>query len=160
FGPSKFGSIPEILRPDRISAGNGIVGLTTVVAVVGGTVLGNYLFDWTQPDGRSHLWISALALLAVAGAGFVSSLGVFTPSAADPGRPFPINLARQTVRDFGILARSKPMLRVALGVAFFWTLASLAQLNVDVFGIQELELSQRDIGPLLGMMSLGVALGN
>ncbi len=37
FGPSKYGSIPEIVRPDRISAANGLIGMTTIMAIVFGT---------------------------------------------------------------------------------------------------------------------------
>ena len=33
FSPSKFGSIPEIVRPGRMSAANGLVGMTTVLIV-------------------------------------------------------------------------------------------------------------------------------
>jgi acyl-[acyl-carrier-protein]-phospholipid O-acyltransferase / long-chain-fatty-acid--[acyl-carrier-protein] ligase len=47
FSPSKFGSIPEIVRHDRISAANGWVGMTTMFAVILGTVAGGYLYDWT-----------------------------------------------------------------------------------------------------------------
>src|SRR5260221_6352552 len=32
FAPSKFGSIPEILRTDRLSAGNGLMAMVTVMA--------------------------------------------------------------------------------------------------------------------------------
>ena len=52
FGPSKFGSIPEIVRTDRISAANGLVGLTTVLAIVVGTVAGNLLYCATPAAGR------------------------------------------------------------------------------------------------------------
>jgi len=34
FGPSKFGSIPEIVRVRSLSAANGLVALTTVLAIV------------------------------------------------------------------------------------------------------------------------------
>ncbi len=33
FGPAKYGSIPEIVRPTRISAANGLVAMTTIVAM-------------------------------------------------------------------------------------------------------------------------------
>ena len=48
FGPSKFGSIPEIVRARSLSAANGLVGLTTVLAIVVGTVAGNMLY-WSDP---------------------------------------------------------------------------------------------------------------
>jgi len=36
FSPSKLGAIPELVRENRIAAANGLFGLTTVVAIVGG----------------------------------------------------------------------------------------------------------------------------
>jgi len=160
FGPSKFGAIPELLRAEKLSAGNGLVGLTTVLAVVSGTVIGNYLYTWTGPGGQHRLWISALALSSVALLGCACSLGVGHRPAADPQRLFPINPLARTLKDLKILTRSRPLLRVALGIAFFWSLASLAQLNVDVFGMKELQLEQKDIGPLLGILSLSVGVGS
>lgn len=160
FGPSKFGAIPEILRPEKISVGNGLVGLSTIMAVVGGTVAGNYLYDWTGPDGRSHLWMSALALTGLATIGWLTSLGVRSGPAADPLRRFPYNLVARTVSDLQSLGHSLPLLRVALGIGFFWSLASLAQLNVDYFGIVELGLEQKYVGFLLGILSLGVGAGS
>src|SRR3954462_1130316 len=43
FGPAKLGSIPEMLSPSKISAANGLIGLTTVIATVVGTGVGNWL---------------------------------------------------------------------------------------------------------------------
>ncbi|MHB1034165.1 MAG: acyl-[ACP]--phospholipid O-acyltransferase [Pirellulales bacterium] len=160
FGPSKLGALPEILRPEKLSAANGLAGLTTVIAVILGTVAGNYLYQWTQPEGLGHLWVSAAALLGVAVAGWATSLLVRPLPPADPGRAWPMNPLGQTIRDIKAIGQSLPLLRVALGIAFFWSLASLAQMNVDLFGIKELDLAQKDIGPLLAVLALGVGIGS
>ena len=52
FSPSKYGSIPELVRPDRISAANGVIGMTTMFAVILGTVAGGYLYEATTPSKR------------------------------------------------------------------------------------------------------------
>jgi len=160
FGPSKFGSIPEIVRADRISAANGLVGLTTVVAIVLGTVVGNLLYAATRPLGLHMWWISATALLGVAIIGWMTSLLIAPLRAANPRRPFPVNPAGQTVRDLQSLGSSRPLLRVALGIAFLWGLAALSQVNVDLFAIAELGVRQQYVGPLLGMLALGVGFGS
>ena len=162
FGPSKFGIIPELLRPDKISSGNGLVGFLTVIAVVGGTVAGNFLYayTWRGPDDHSLLGIAALAVLGVAGAGWLASLLIAPGRAADPSRRFPINFFRGTLADLRILSSRRALFRVAVGSAFFWSLASLAQLNVDLFAITELDLPQQSVGPLLGVLSLGVGAGS
>lgn len=160
FGPSKLGSIPEIVRPERLSAANGLVGLTTVLAIVLGTIGGNYLYHWTGQYGQSNLWLSAAALLGVGGIGLASSLFMAPLQPANSKRAFPWNPLQQTFRDLGILAQGLPLLRVALGIAFFWSLASLAQVNVDMYGQYELQLAQHQIGPLLAVVVVGMGVGN
>ena len=160
FGPSKFGSLPEVVPEEKLSVANGLIGLTTVVAIVLGSIAGNYLYHWTGPWGQDSLWLSAGALWGVAAIGLAASLGMRGLTAANRSRPFPWNPARQTMRDLALLMRSLPLLRVALGVAFFWSLASLAQLNVDLYGRDELGLEQYQIGPLLGLLVLGMGVGN
>ena len=161
FSPAKFGSIPEIVHPYRISAANGVIGLTTVAAIVAGSVAGNCLCDLTRPLGTNMWWISAAALIGVALAGLMVSLIIRPLRVANPTRTFPVNPAAQTIRDLAALGSNRPLLRVALGIAFFWLLGALAQLNVDVFAVRELGIEQRwQVGLLLAMLALGVGAGS
>lgn len=170
FAPSKFGSIPEIVRPGRVAAANGLIGMTTVVAIVIGTILGNLLYVVTtltdesgallKPAGQHMLWISAAALSGVALVGLVCSLMIRRLPAADPTRKFPLRMARQTVRDLAALGSRRPLLRAALGCAVFWTLAAVAQMNVDLFAISELHVDQFHVGILLAVLAVGVGGGS
>ena len=160
FGPSKFGCIPEIVRPNRISAANGWIGMTTVLAIVVGSVAGGCLYELTAPDGRHMWWVSAAVLIGVALAGFIASLLIAPLRSANPTRPFPFNPPRQTVRDLAKLASRRALLRAALGAMVFWSLGALAQMNVDQFVLFRLGLTQRDVGILLGILTLGVGTGS
>ncbi|HYW78780.1 MAG TPA: MFS transporter, partial [Thermoguttaceae bacterium] len=170
FGPSKFGSIPEIVREDRISAANGLVGMTTVLAIVIGTIGGAVLYTKTTligtdgilfaPPGHHMWWVSAIALLSVAVAGWSASLMIGPLRAANPKRTFPWNAPQQTIRDLTTLGSSRPLLRAAIGCAAFWSLAALAQMNVDLFAVTELHVGQTDSGILLAILALGVGIGS
>ena len=48
----------------------------------------------------------------------------------------------------------------ALGGTVFWSLGGFCQLNVDRFAIHSLMLTQKDVGPLLAVLAVGVGLGN
>lgn len=165
FGPAKFGSIPEIVRPSKLSLANGLMGLITVVSAAGGTVGAFWLYTWMKPEGElptaSFRNLDAVMFLlgASAVAGWLCSLGVVTAAAARPGLHFPKNPLVETVRQLRLLGASRPVLRTVLGIAFFWTLASLAQMNVAVYG-EELGLSEHEIGGLMGMLVVGVGLGS
>jgi acyl-[acyl-carrier-protein]-phospholipid O-acyltransferase/long-chain-fatty-acid--[acyl-carrier-protein] ligase len=162
FGPSKLGSIPEMLRPDKISAANGVIGLTTVIATVVGLVTGNWLSSLGAADSAlsSRLAISALVLIGVAVAGWATSLLILPLAPANPRRSFPRDMFRQTWRDLTTLAENRAMLRVALGVMFFWSLGMLAQLNINEFAFEGGATEQTQVSPMLGALVFGVGFGS
>jgi len=160
FSPSKMGSIPEMVHPRSLSAANGWMGLVTVAAIVLGTAAGNLLYWHTRPEGQHDWWLSAAALLGTAALGLMTSLRIAKLVPANPLRAFPINFVWQVVRDLRTLGSSRALVRAALGAAFFWSLAALAQMNVDLFATGELGVDQDWVGPLLGVLALGVGLGS
>ncbi|MEQ9407083.1 MAG: acyl-[ACP]--phospholipid O-acyltransferase [Fuerstiella sp.] len=157
---AKYGIIPEIVPKEKLSAANGVTGLVTLIAVIAGTVAGNALYAVTQPDGTSGLWISATALLGVAAAGLLVSLPIARVTPANPGLSFPLNPVTYSWRDIRLVMADLPILRVSLGIAFFWSLAALAQLNIDTFVINNLKMGQTSVGQYLAVLSLGVGLGS
>jgi len=172
FSPSKYGSIPEIVREDRISAANGVIGATTMFAIILGSVLGNVLFALTAtPDhgtfaersllpGQYNLWISATALIGIAVLGWIASLFIGKLQPANPQRKIPWNPAAQTVRDLHDLISNRPLLLAGLASAYFWALGALAQVNIDKFAQFELLVDQQWVGPLLGLLTLGIGIGS
>ncbi|MCA9082577.1 MAG: MFS transporter [Planctomycetaceae bacterium] len=157
---AKFGIIPEIVDRERLSAANGLVGFVTLAAVIAGTVAGNWLYSVTGPDGLKNVWISAAALLGVAFTGIVASLWVAPVAAANRTAMFPWNPFTASLRDARLVVSDRPILRVTLGIAFFWSLASLAQLNIDTFVIRNLGLNQASVGTFLAVLSVGVGIGS
>ena len=141
FSPSKYGSIPEIVRTEHISSANGWIGMTTFIAIIGGTAAGGSLFDATTlkiegsiaPPGPAmhNWWIWALALVGVAVVGWLASLFIEPLAAAAPDRRFRDNLPGHCIPQVWELFSRRPLLWAALGSTFFWSLGLLAQLNVD-----------------------------
>jgi len=160
FAPAKWGSIPELLRPEKISAANGWFGLTTVSATVIGMMLGSWLSDATGFRGQPRWWLSAIVLWTVAALGLASSLWIRRLPIANRGRRFPWDMVGQTWRDLRILASNTPLLRVALGCVFFWAVGALAQMNIDQFAFEGGALNETDKVPLLVSLIVGVGIGN
>ena len=160
FSPSRLMSLPELLKPSALPSANGLMGLTTVVASVVGAVIGNWLTDLTSPGRTGGLQLSASVLIGVAAVGYGVSWLMRFVSAANPTLKFPWNAPVQTVRDLRELFRNAGLFRVALGIAFFWSLASLAQLNIDRFAFDSGALQQSDVAPLLAALAVGVGLGS
>jgi acyl-[acyl-carrier-protein]-phospholipid O-acyltransferase/long-chain-fatty-acid--[acyl-carrier-protein] ligase len=116
--------------------------------------------EWQPGAGISSLTIASFALLGVAGIGLAVSLLIPRLTPADSSRNFPLNLARETWSDLKALGHNRALLRAALGIAFFWSLGALAQLNVDPMVIIQFEGGQQDVGPYLAILALSVGIGS
>src|SRR5262249_34359013 len=86
--------------------------------------------------------------------------GIRPLTAARPDFPFPLDPIGKTWKQLKLLASNKPLMRTALGIAFFWTLATLTQANVKVYGKTVLALGEKDIGPLMLALVIGIGLGS
>jgi acyl-[acyl-carrier-protein]-phospholipid O-acyltransferase/long-chain-fatty-acid--[acyl-carrier-protein] ligase len=165
FGPSKFGSIPEMLDNKHLSSGNGLMGLVTVVASALGTFAGFWLYSLTEPDLKNppslpDVWLPAAALIGVAIAGSLLSRLIGRLPVADAGRKLSKNPLTETWYNLKLLGQNIPLLRASLGIAFFWFLASLANVNINVFGDNILGLKDIEIGALMVVLVIGVGLGS
>ena len=160
FAPARLGAIPEILRPDQISMGNGFYAMVTMAAVLVGTGIGNVLADLTGNKGLENSWISAGVLIAIAALSWGTSLLIELLPVANPLRKFPWNAITQTIRDVGVMFQNRSMRRVAYGVIFFWAIASLAQLNIDQFAFEGGATHQTQVIWLLVALVVGVAIGS
>lgn len=165
FSPSKSGSVPELVDERLLSKANGLMGLATVAPAALGFLLGKVLAATAQsnpsdPITVSSLAISAFVVMGISVLGLVVSFGLRPVAAADPSRAVPWNPFRETLHSIRHLGADRSLLRTALGIAFFWILASLAQLNVDQLGEKDLGLSQLKIGVLGMMLVLGVGIGS
>ena len=160
FGPAKFGSIPEILEDSKISSANGVMELVTVLAVAVGTVVGNLLADAMGEKGLDRWWLGALVLVTVSVLGLAASFLIRRLPMANPSREFPWDAAKQTWRDVQSLASDRVMFRVALGIMFFWSLAMMAQINIDQFASQGGATTQTQVATFLVALVVGVGLGS
>ena len=165
FSPAKSGCLPELVDAPQLSKANGFMGLVTVAPAALGFLLGNILASYAQPEPGSTITTASLlpamaTVMGIAFLGWVISFGIRVVASADPDRPVPWNPITETWRSLLRLKADTPLLRTSLGIAFFWMLASLAQLNVDQLGAKDLGLSQEQIGFLGMMLVLGVGLGS
>jgi acyl-[acyl-carrier-protein]-phospholipid O-acyltransferase/long-chain-fatty-acid--[acyl-carrier-protein] ligase len=160
FSPAKLGAIPELLKPEKISAANGLFGLTTVVSTVIGMGVGNYLSDISGAFGRENPVPAALVLLGVAAVGVAFSFLIRPLPVANPARTFPWNAPTQTWRDIKTLASYPALLRVTLGIVFFWSVGAIAQMNIDQLATEGGATTDAAKNPLLISLVVGVGVGS
>src|SRR6476659_4335775 len=80
FSPAKYGILPEML-PDRdLSRANGVLEMSTFVAIVAGGAVATVVFEaW-----HDRLWLVGITVVAIALVGFASSFGIPRVPAAAP----------------------------------------------------------------------------
>src|SRR5688572_30403667 len=87
FSPAKYGILPETLPDAHLSRANGLLEMSTFVAIVAGTAAGGYLFDvW-----RDRVWLIGALALALAVIGTMTSLRIRRVPAAAPQQHFEWN---------------------------------------------------------------------
>ncbi len=72
FSPAKYGIVPEMLPDKDLSRANGLLEMSTFVAIVLGTAISAFLFAYW----KSEAWKMGLALMGVAMAGLAVSFGI------------------------------------------------------------------------------------
>lgn len=162
IGTTKLGIIPELVKKSDISVANGLSGVATLVAVIVGTVAGYALAELTKTNHNSGLILSSVALIGCAVLGAISALLLPRVPAANAAVRFQWNLVTDSWRDIKLVMQDRAILRVTLGIVFFWSLASMAQMNIDVFVNEELADNATKVspGPFMGMLVIGVGIGS
>jgi MFS family permease len=157
FVPAKYGAMPEILQPQMLSRGNGLLESLSFLAVILGTVCGGILSTVFQ--GREYLIGVVLVVLAVVGA--VASFVIDPIPAADPGRPFPRYLYGPVYENVRTLLRSRPLALAVTGIAFFTFIVAFMRATVYLHGeVQSPQWTESKTSEIVGMVALGIGLGS
>ncbi len=156
FGPSKYGLLPELLPEKRLSWGNGVIELYTILAIIAGTVGGGLLSETFRGN---HQW-SGVILVALACVGFGTSLGINRVPVADAARTFQFNFVSDLVTHVRKMRRDRVLFLALLGSTYFWGLGGFLQSTILIYGNDVLHLTGTHNSSLAGALALGIGLGS
>ena len=130
FGPSKYGILPEMLRARDLPSANGIIQMTTFVAVIFGIATAGILME------QISIQLICTCCVGIAVAGTISSVWVRRSPVAVPELKFAPSMLfafdRPTRR---LLAGDVTLVRVLLISSLFWFVAGVLHQVVNDFGI-------------------------
>jgi acyl-[acyl-carrier-protein]-phospholipid O-acyltransferase/long-chain-fatty-acid--[acyl-carrier-protein] ligase len=155
FSPSKYGLMPELLPEKRLSWGNGMIELGTMVAIITGAVAGGWLYNQFE---QSHI-VCGFILIGLAVAGLGTALGVTRVPAADPTRKFRANMFGDLFSQLRLVKTDRVLLYAVIGNTYFWFLGVLLQQNIFTYG-KSLDLSETNISLLQAAVAIGIGLGS
>ena len=157
FGPGKYGILPEALPESRLSWGNGIMQMMTMIAIIAGVGAAGFIYEKLSATGHIH-YVSFL-LIGLAVIGWITSYGIFKPPAADPTRKLPINPWSGMGASFRAYKADRWLWLSVLAYVFFWFAGAIHLANIPTYGKVTLGLSESEISMLLAAISLGIATG-
>ena len=155
FGPAKYGILPEMLRSRDLPAANGVIQMTTFLAIIFGWALAGYAKDWFQ----DRLWIVLAICVGIAVVGTLTSLLVRKTEVAHPRLPFQwsaLGINRDTAR---LLHGDRALLSVLLISSLFWFIGGVVQPAVNLLGKVQMGLSDARTSVLGACMGVGIAIG-
>jgi acyl-[acyl-carrier-protein]-phospholipid O-acyltransferase/long-chain-fatty-acid--[acyl-carrier-protein] ligase len=156
FGPTKYGLLPELLPVSKLSWGNGIIELGTLLAAISAALAGGFL---AQNFHGRQIW-SGLIFLALTVLGLLASIGISKVPAADPTRRFDWNVPAEFSHEIRRMRSDSPLWTAVVANTFFWFLGSLLLLNIVLYATDILHVDDAHSSYLLAALSLGIGIGS
>ncbi|EMI41194.1 MFS transporter [Rhodopirellula sp. SWK7] len=165
FGPGKYGTLPEMLPRNQLGRANGLVLMTTFIAIIIGTAVAGPLKDAIVPpdmprmQAASGLWIGSLVCVGIAIIGTVTSLAIIRLPAAEPNLKLKTENLAIPKEMRSLLRRDKPLMLALLASCVFWLIAGLTIQSVN--SLSKVQLAQTDTWTsiLVALISVGIAIG-
>jgi len=156
FSPAKYGILPEMLPEKDLSRANGLLEMSTFLAIILGTSLGSLvLVAW-----KDRLGVIGLVLIGIAVVGTLTSLGIVRVPPSGAQKPFNLNPWAEIGSGIKRLYSEKTLWFTVLGIAYFWFLGALIQLALILLGKEVMGLNDLRVGLLLSFLAIGIAFGS
>ena len=156
FSPAKYGILPEMLPDAELSRGNGLLEMSTFVAIILGTSLSGPIY--TALKDRPA-WIGLL-LTAIAVLGALTSFGIAKVPPAGGSKLLRLNPFGEIWDGIKRLYPDKPLWLTVIGLSYFWFLGALVQLDMLYFGKDLLRLNESHITLLGTFLAVGIGIGS
>ncbi len=155
FGPAKYGILPELVGKERLPRANGLLVMSTYIAIILGTALAPALAGLLGGNYPAAQFFCVL----VAALGTAASLPIRrTPPAGSRARVSPL-FAREIWRTLWSIRSDRFLLLAVIGSAYFSVIGAFMQLNVIPYGIVHMGIRQEQSGYIILLGAIGIAAG-
>lgn len=156
FGPSKYGSIPELVSENQLVKANAYIAAFTFFGIILGTAIASGLDTITH---QNYPWMVSSTLI-IAFIGWVLSFFIPWKGAAQPSKHCPAFIYREV---FDALVEMKQIPHMILAVfcySYFLFVGAFVQMNIVPYSIERLQMSPVTGGYLFLFSSIGVGIGS
>ena len=155
FSPAKYGIIPEMLPERDLSRANGLLEMSTFLAVIMGTAIGGMIFGmWKDRIG----WIGIL-LIITAFTGICTSFGIPRVPSSGARNTFRISPWGEISIGLRRLYHNKLLFMTVMGISYLWFIGALLQMDILLIGKEIMLLDDKWIGILVTFLAIGMGAG-
>ena len=156
FSPAKYGIVPELWPAEDLSRANGLLEMSTFVAIVLGTSVGGAMMTaW-----RDSPMVLASLLVGVAVLGSLASLRIGDTGPGRSRKRMQWAPWSEVVAGLRTLHSNHTLWMTAIGTAFFWFLGALLQMSLLPYARTHLLAGEAGATQLSTAMAIGVAAGS
>ena len=155
FSPSKYGLIRDIGGEKGIPFGTGTMEMLTLLGVLVGTLVASYLSD----NFNFIIYCAITVITAFIALNFITRLKVEeSPPERNPDDT--INPVKFLIKSFKKSSVIKGTNLIIAGLAGFWMVGNLIQMNLMVHCPNSLKMSNTETGIVMIIAALGIGIGS
>jgi acyl-[acyl-carrier-protein]-phospholipid O-acyltransferase/long-chain-fatty-acid--[acyl-carrier-protein] ligase len=155
FGPSKYGIVPELVRPEQLSRANSFLEALTYLSIVIGTASAPLLAQVTN----ERYVLAGLVCIVISVAGILFSLQIHQTPSAGTRRKASILFVRDVWHTIRSIRTEKDLLMTVLASAYFMLIGAFIQINLIPYGMEVLGFTQVQSGYLFLATAVGIGVG-
>jgi 1-acyl-sn-glycerol-3-phosphate acyltransferase len=156
FGPVKYSYMPQQLKPEELTGGNGMVEMGTFVGILLGQVFGDVLVM----HGSLGIPVVAFGTVGFAVLGLAASYRIPVTPAPAPDLRIAWNPFTETVRNLRHSAGNRTVFLSMLGNSWFWFYGAMVLAQFPVYAMTYLKGDHSVFVLLLTVFSLGIGAGS
>ncbi|MCC7202382.1 MAG: MFS transporter [Nitrospirae bacterium] len=155
FSPAKYGIIPEMLSDRDLSRANGLLEMSTFLAIIIGTAMGGFIFGmWKDRISLISLFVVATAVI-----GTITSFGISRVPNSGASNTFRLSPWGEISIGLKRLYSNKLLFMTVIGISYLWFIGALLQMDILLIGKEVMRLDDKLIGLLVAFLAIGIGAG-
>ncbi|HEY7765963.1 MAG TPA: MFS transporter, partial [Aestuariivirgaceae bacterium] len=155
FSPVKYGLLPQHLARDELVGGNGLIEMTTFVAILLGTLFGGSLV--LQPFGKAIVGATITGLAVI---GYLMARRIPMAPAPAPGLVLNWNVFSETRRILRFATERRDVFEAILGISWFWFVGVMMLTLFPPFTKDVLQSAETVANLFIATFTIGIGAGS
>lgn len=156
FGPGKYGLLPELFRSGDLARANGLMLMTTFLAIILGIVAAGILKEHLTPE---QLWVGSVICIGIAVLGTATSHFIRHTPPANPDVRLTVDCWGVSNEMVQLFRADRPLLMAIFVSSLFWLVSGLAVPVVNRLGMEQLNVGETKTSVLTACIALGIMVG-